>query len=612
MAPRSLWARATLALVAVAVALLPVGPMAAAQQRDAEAADAAAHRAERVLDDVWALEAGVLEESAGLRGAAVTGVPPDPYAAGRALAVAARASLAAGGSVSGLEEALPPFEAAADAWQGWADARLAALASAGLLAPGTAGLGGGEDLLGRFEAAAARLDELASALVSSLRTDGDRLAGRARAAEVAAPIVGSVPLLVLGSLILWLALRPVRRLARTANRLAGGLDPDVPYAGRGHEMGKIARALVGWRRAAASQRLIWRHSPVAMLVFGADLTLRQVNPAQLAMFRSDPGRFNDRDYMASIVSRATHPDDARATARMYRRLMAGDSDTERLEKRYIRSDDTVFWGDLILTVVRDEEGRPDHYVAMIKDVTERREELEQAASVQRDLLPEAAPDLEGYDLSGLCRPSRETCGDFYDWQLQEPGGLVVTLGDVMGKDMPAALLMVTVALALRTGAGHATPAEAVRSVAAVMAPDLARAGAFVTLFHGRLDPASGVLTYVDAGHGLAVVVGAAAARLLPRATSLPLGVLEGQEYEEQTVRLEIGEALVLFSDGVLDVHPELETRLEAVAELLAGARSAGEMAERLVTGPGAAADDVTVVVLVRKGRDGSDVAAGPT
>jgi PAS domain S-box-containing protein len=603
MAPRSLWARATLALVAVAVALLPVGPIAAAQQRDAEAADAAAHRAQRVLDDLWALEAGVLEESAGLRGAAVTGDPPDPYAAGRAQAVAARASLAAAGPGSGLEGALPPVEAAADAWQGWADARQAA--------PGTAGLGDGEDLLTRFEAAAARLDELASALASSLRTDDDRLAGRARAAEVAAPILGSVPLLVLGSLVLWLTLRPVRRLARTANRLAGGLDPDVPYAGRGHEMGQMARALDGWRRAAASQRLIWRHSPVAMLVFGADLTLRQVNPAELAMFRADPGRFNDHDYMASIVSRVTHPDDARATARMYRRLMAGDSDTERLEKRYIRSDDSVFWGDLTLTVVRDEEGRLDHYVAMIKDITERREELEQAASVQRDLLPEAVPDLAGYDLAGLCRPSRETCGDFYDWQLQEPGGLVVTLGDVMGKDIPAALLMVTVAVALRTGAVHATAAEAVRSAAAVTAPDLARAGAFVTLFHGRLDPASGVLTYVDAGHGLAVVVGAAGARRLPRATSLPLGVLDGQEYEEQTVRLEVGEALVVFSDGVLDVHPELETRIEAVAELLAGAGSAGEMAERLVSGPGAAADDLTAVVLVRHGLDRSD-GTGPT
>src|SRR5258708_29888172 len=130
MAPRSLGARATLALVAVAVALLPVGPIAAAQQRDAEAADAAEHRAQRVLDDLWALEAGVLEEGAGLRGAAVTGDPPDPYAAGRAQAVAARASLAAAGPGRGLEGALPPVEAAADAWPGWADARQAALAPA--------------------------------------------------------------------------------------------------------------------------------------------------------------------------------------------------------------------------------------------------------------------------------------------------------------------------------------------------------------------------------------------------------------------------------------------------------------------------------------------------
>jgi serine phosphatase RsbU (regulator of sigma subunit) len=191
-------------------------------------------------------------------------------------------------------------------------------------------------------------------------------------------------------------------------------------------------------------------------------------------------------------------------------------------------------------------------------------------------------------------------GDFFDWQSQEPGGLTLTLGDVMGKDMPAAFLMATVCVAMRTSAALPTVGEAVRSVAASTGRDLDRAGAFVTLFHGRLDLGSGLLSYVDAGHGLMVVVGEGGVRRLPRGRSLPLGVLEGQPYEELSARLEPGETLVVFSDGVLDVHPGLEERMERVGELLAGAGSAQEMAERLASGPGVVADDVTVVVLRRQ------------
>ena len=52
---------------------------------------------------------------------------------------------------------------------------------------------------------------------------------------------------------------------------------------------------------------------------------------------------------------------------MYRRLMAGESETERMEKRYIRADGTIFWGSVILTLIRDAQGRPDHYVCMIEE-----------------------------------------------------------------------------------------------------------------------------------------------------------------------------------------------------------------------------------------------------
>src|SRR5205085_7243046 len=131
--------------------------------------------------------------------------------------------------------------------------------------------------------------------------------------------------------------------------------------------------------------------------------------------------------------------------------------------------------------------------------------------------------------------------------------------------------------------------------------DLEKAEAFMTLFHARLELETGLLTYVDAGHGLVVVVRSDGAIRLPRAHSLPLGVLAGEGYEQASVILRPGDALAVFSDGVLDVHPRLEQHLaEEAAVLVAGAGSAQEMAERLATNPAATiTDDVTVVVLRR-------------
>ena len=146
--------------------------------------------------------------------------------------------------------------------------------------------------------------------------------------------------------------------------------------------------------------------------------------------------------------------------------------------------------------------------------------------------------------------------------------------------------------------------DSVRSVADLTTGDLERADAFLTLFHARLDLDTGLLTYVDAGHGLMLVVSRDGVVKLPGTNSLPLGVLPDQRYAESRARLRPGDSLVAFSDGVLDIHPELDARdreMEAAAAaLLKGAESIEEMAERLTTNPDLqAGDDVAVVVLRR-------------
>jgi len=229
-----------------------------------------------------------------------------------------------------------------------------------------------------------------------------------------------------------------------------------------------------------------------------------------------------------------------------------------------------------------------------------RERLAQAAGVQRELLPDTVPRLDDYDLAGTCMLAEEVGGDFFDWSTDVPGTLTLSLGDVMGKGLSAAILMAAVGSALRAGSRLPTVQAAVESLADSIARNIEKMGMFVTLFHGRLDVATGTVTYVDAGHGLALVIRAGGEVLHPGPTSLPLGTLANQTYRSASLLLEPGDALIVFSDGVLDAHPDL-VHPQQVGGLLVGAETASEMASRLIgaASTGSLVDDITVVAIRR-------------
>jgi serine phosphatase RsbU (regulator of sigma subunit) len=239
--------------------------------------------------------------------------------------------------------------------------------------------------------------------------------------------------------------------------------------------------------------------------------------------------------------------------------------------------------------------------------TQRRElaaELARAGRVQADLLPATVPTVPGFELAAQCIPARAVGGDFYDWQTGD-GGLTLSMGDVMGKGMPAALLMATVRSALRTVALLHPPAVAVRLTAAAVASDLSGWGGFVTLFHAHLDAATRRLTFVDAGHGCVFVRRAQGEVVSLHPRGLPLGIVtdlmaEGLDYEAGQIDLQPGDALVVYSDGLLDANPDLRLDRDAIGASLDVRDSAAEMVVRLVALPhldGPPPDDLTVVVL---------------
>lgn len=230
------------------------------------------------------------------------------------------------------------------------------------------------------------------------------------------------------------------------------------------------------------------------------------------------------------------------------------------------------------------------------------EELARAAVVQSELLPVENPPLPGFEIGGRCLPARIVGGDFYDWQQLPFGTLSLTVGDVMGKGMSAALLMATVRAVIRAMVSQHGPADAVQHTASSLDGDLARSGSFVTLFHAQLIVATAELRYVDAGHGQAFLRRRNGGIVALKPWGLPVGVLSTEKYQEGSITLEPGDLLVIYSDGLSEARPDLFRDQATLASQIVADESAAATAQRLVDlaiSAGQLPDDLTVVVVRR-------------
>lgn len=180
------------------------------------------------------------------------------------------------------------------------------------------------------------------------------------------------------------------------------------------------------------------------------------------------------------------------------------------------------------------------------------DELRKAAQLQTHLLPLEAPALEGYGLAGRSDPCLSVGGDYFDY-LPLPGNrLGLGLGDVAGKGLSAALLMCSLKACVDSVTElDLPPGQAVERLNRTLSRQLP-SNRFVTFFFGVIDPASHVLTYVNAGQNSPVIV-RADGTLEPLARGgLPLGIEPGIEYPAHEARLEPGDLFLCYSDGVID------------------------------------------------------------
>ena len=195
-------------------------------------------------------------------------------------------------------------------------------------------------------------------------------------------------------------------------------------------------------------------------------------------------------------------------------------------------------------------------LAVAKEKERLQSEVEIAQDVQRQLFPRSAPAPRTLELVGECCPARMVSGDYYDYLRLPDGNLALAIGDVAGKGISAALLMASIQSIVRTQLAAVNGSGSI-SVAALVAQlncQLYAATApekYATFFFGIYDEASRVLTYTNAGHVQPLLLRSGVIELL-EVTGSVVGAFPATRYEEQTVRLEPGDLLVAYTDGITE------------------------------------------------------------
>ena len=216
----------------------------------------------------------------------------------------------------------------------------------------------------------------------------------------------------------------------------------------------------------------------------------------------------------------------------------------------------------------------------VQDGQYLRREMSVARTIQRDFLPESLPDVGGMELEAALRPAKDVSGDFYDCFLLSSGEVILVVGDVCDKGVGAALFMALFRSLIRASADpvgggaiqmiggrhtmvmqaiqSASPADLLTRVAGFTNDYIARlhgrTNMFATVFLASLEPYSGELVYVNAGHEPALVIAPDGGIEELRPTGPALGMLPDSHFTAVTRNLEKGCSLFAFTDGLVEAH----------------------------------------------------------
>jgi serine phosphatase RsbU (regulator of sigma subunit) len=259
-------------------------------------------------------------------------------------------------------------------------------------------------------------------------------------------------------------------------------------------------------------------------------------------------------------------------------------------------------------------------------------ELEKGRQIQKEFLPHALPRPAGWDIAACFHAARQVSGDFYDAFLLPNGCLAVVIGDVCDKGIGSALFMALIRSLIRVFTGKIslsgvsisagdrpatvevdveveTALGAVTSTNEYIAKEHGDQGMFATLCLGIINPQTGLLAYVNAGHLPLVIIGKSGVRAVLSATGSSVGIDSASRFRSATARIEPGEVLLGYTDGVTEaMSPDelLYTKERFFALLEKPASSAPKLIEQVKADlfnhirHAPQSDDITMIAVHRK------------
>ena len=256
-----------------------------------------------------------------------------------------------------------------------------------------------------------------------------------------------------------------------------------------------------------------------------------------------------------------------------------------------------------LTMLREALQSRDKLVAL-------ENELSVGRSMQQAILPTSFPEKQTYQVFANMEPARDVGGDFFDILNLPDDRVGLAIADVSGKGVPAALFMMSSRTLLKGAAvGRTSPSEVLTEVNELLNENN-ETSMFVTLFFAIFDPASGLLTFANAGHNPPFIVHADGSHTPFGTTAgVALGVVPGIEYTQEQIRLQPGDMAVFYTDGVTEAENENQDQfgVEPLTALFSesppkSAREATDTVFRAVeafSGDAPQFDDITCLTLYR-------------
>ena len=271
----------------------------------------------------------------------------------------------------------------------------------------------------------------------------------------------------------------------------------------------------------------------------------------------------------------------------------------------------------IMMLVNSLEDWQEKYGLLIKDQKKTasdkikfEKDLKSAQEIQLNIVPSGKPIFLEYpeiDLYAMLKPAETIGGDLYDYFFIDKNHLLVAIGDVSGKGIPASLFMAITSTLIKTHAKILSSKDIVRRVNNELS-DRNSNQYFVTLFLGILDIRSGLLDYCNAAHNFPYLLRAdGTLETLSKSHGLPLGIYKGKKYKSSSIELKMNDLMILYTDGVINSRDtnkkhygtnRLENTIQNLTDL-----TAEEAVERLVKsimifeGQGNQADDISLLAL---------------